>query len=87
VIWTHNRSLAGQQGISSPISLLASLLSGLFSHLRYECQCDERLKTISEKSTRLTYTALFGELEFLKIETSLIDEMFESVMGEYVFLK
>jgi hypothetical protein len=27
------------------------------------------------------------ELEHLKIETTLIDEMFASVMGEYVFLK
>jgi hypothetical protein len=30
---------------------------------------------------------MFGELEHLKMETRLIDEMFESVMGEYVFLK
>jgi hypothetical protein len=30
---------------------------------------------------------LFGELEHLKIETRLIDEMFASVMGEYVFSK
>ncbi len=50
-----------------------------------ECQCDERLKT--EESTRLSYTGLFGELEHLKIKTRLIDEMFVSVMGEYVFLK
>jgi hypothetical protein len=28
-----------------------------------------------------------GELEHLKIETRLIDEMFPSVMDEYVFLK
>ncbi len=53
----------------------------------YECRCDERLKTKSEKSTRLSYTGLFGELEHLKIEARLIDEMFVSVMGEYVFLK
>ncbi len=53
----------------------------------YECRCDERLKTKSEKSTRLTYTGLFGELEHLKIKTRLINEMFASVMGEYVFLK
>ena len=39
----------------------------------YEYRCDERLKT--------------KELEHLKIETRLIDEMFTSVMGEYVFLK
>ena len=40
----------------------------------------------------LGYTGLFGELEHLKLEnlkikTRLIDEMFASVMGEYVFLK
>jgi hypothetical protein len=35
----------------------------------------------------LTYTRLLGELEHLKIKTRLIDEMFVSVMGEYVFLK
>ncbi len=53
----------------------------------YECRCDERLKTKAEESTRLAYTGLLGELEHLKIETRLIDEMFASVMGEYVFLK
>jgi hypothetical protein len=53
----------------------------------YECRCDERPKTKSEKSTHLTYTGFLGELEHLKIETRLIDEMFVSVMGEYVFLK
>ncbi len=53
----------------------------------YECRCDERLKTKDEKSTRLTYTGFLGELEHLKIKTRLIDEMFTSVMGEYVFLK
>jgi hypothetical protein len=47
----------------------------------------ERLKTKTEKSTRLVYTGLYGELEHLKIKTRLIDEMFVSVMGEYVFLK
>jgi hypothetical protein len=46
-----------------------------------ECRCDERLKTESEKSTRLGYTGLLGELEHLKIKTRLIDEMFASVMG------
>ncbi len=53
----------------------------------YECRCDERLKTKAEESTRLGYTGLLVELEHLKIETTLIDEMFPSVMGEYVFLK
>jgi hypothetical protein len=38
-------------------------------------------------STRLSYTGLLGGLEHLKIETSLIDEKFVSVMCEYVFLK
>jgi hypothetical protein len=50
--------------------------------LIYECRCDERLKTKSEGSTRLAYTGLTGGLEHLKIETRLIDERFESVMGE-----
>ena len=53
----------------------------------YECRCDERLKTKAEESTRLASTGLIGELEHLKIKTRLIDEMFASVMGEYVFLK
>jgi hypothetical protein len=44
----------------------------------YECRCDERPKTKSEK----TYDGFLGELEHLKIETRLIDEMFPSVMGE-----
>jgi hypothetical protein len=39
----------------------------------YECRCDERLKTKTEESTRLTYTGLIGELEHLKIKTRLID--------------
>jgi hypothetical protein len=52
----------------------------------YECRCDERLKTKAEKSTRLSYTGLLGEVEHLKIKTRLIDEMFASVMGEYVFI-
>jgi hypothetical protein len=53
----------------------------------YECRCDERLKTKVEESTCLTYTGFLVELEHLKIKTTLIDEMFASVMGEYVFLK
>ena len=52
----------------------------------YECRCDERLKTKVEESTRLTHTGLLGELEHLKIKTRVTDEMFPSVMGEYVFL-
>ncbi len=34
----------------------------------YECQCDERLNTKVEESTRLTHTGLLGELEHLFIE-------------------
>ena len=52
----------------------------------YEFRCDERLKTKVEESTRLACTLLCVELEHLKIETRLIDEMFASEMGEYVFL-
>ena len=54
--------------------------------LIYECRCDERLKAKAEGSTLLTYTRLRGGLEHLKIETRLIDERFESVMGECVIL-
>ena len=46
--------------------------------------CDERLKSKSEGSARLTYSGLLGGLEHLKIETRLIDETFASVMGECV---
>jgi hypothetical protein len=51
-----------------------------------DCRCDERLKTKTKGSTRLTYTGLSGGLEHLKIETRLIEEMFTSGMGEYVCL-
>ncbi len=51
-----------------------------------ECRCDERLKTRVEESTLLGCPRLVTELEHLKIETRLIDEMFVSEMGEYVFL-
>ncbi len=55
--------------------------------LIYEGRCDESLKGKPEESTRLTYTGLCGELEHLKIETRLIDEMFSSVMGECVIVR
>ena len=63
-----------------------SIKRELKRRLIYEYRCDERLKTKVEESTRLTYTRLIGELEHLKIKTRLIDEMFPSVMGAYVFL-
>ncbi len=49
----------------------------------YECRCDKRLKFRVEESTRLACTQLVGELEHLKTETRLIDEMFASEMGEW----
>ena len=52
----------------------------------YEFRYDERLKTKVEESTLLVFTLLCTELEHLKIETRLTDEMFVSEMGEYVFL-
>ena len=61
------------------------LLARLLKRLIYEYRCDERLKTKNEKTTRLGHTGLVVELEHLKIKTRLIDGMFESVMGEYVF--
>ena len=50
--------------------------------LIYECRCDERLKGKGEGSTRFVYTGFRGGLEHPKRETRLIDEKFESVMGE-----
>ena len=51
----------------------------------HEYQCDKRLKSKSEGSTRLGYTGLRGGLEHLKIETRLIDtERVASVMGDCV---
>jgi hypothetical protein len=43
-----------------------------------------RLKDKDEGSTRFTYTGLRGGLEHLKIDTRIIDEKFESVLGECV---
>jgi hypothetical protein len=50
----------------------------------YDCRSDERLKPQDDESTCLAYTGLLEELEYLKIETWLIDEKFASVMGECV---
>ena len=41
-------------------------------------------KPKDDESTCLTYTGLFEELEYIKIEKRLIDEKFASVMGECV---
>ena len=40
----------------------------------YGYRCDERLKTNVGKSTRLSCTPLYAELEHLKIETRLTSE-------------
>ena len=61
-----------------------SLKRELKTKPKYEFRYDERLKTKVEKSTLLTCTQLVAELEHLKIE-ALIDEIFASEMGEYVF--
>jgi hypothetical protein len=59
-----------------------SIKRELKRRLIYEYRCDERLKTKTEESTRLTDTGLVVELEHLKIQTRLIDEKFASVRGE-----
>jgi hypothetical protein len=48
----------------------------------YECRCDERLQTKTNRFTRLSYTGLVVELEHLKIKTRLTNEKFASVKGE-----
>ena len=70
-----------------PIVYYESRKGDLKTRPIYESRYDERLKTKDEKSTRLGSTGLVRELEHLKIKSRLIDEMFVSVMGEYVFLK
>jgi hypothetical protein len=51
--------------------------------LMYECRWDERLKV---NLRDFTYTVLCGGLEHTKIETRLINERCESVMGEFVIV-
>ena len=58
----------------------------LNTRLIYECRCDEKLKDKDEGSRHLTYTGLSGGLDYLKIETRLIDERFASVMGVCVIV-
>ncbi len=47
----------------------------------YDCRCDERLKPKDDESTCLAYTGLLEELEYLKIDTRLIDEKFAKERG------
>ena len=49
-----------------------------------EYRCYERLNTETEGMTRLSYTKVSGELEYLKTKTSLKDDSFECVMDECV---
>jgi len=42
----------------SPFVYYESVKRELKRRLIYECRCDERLKTKTEESTRLTYTGL-----------------------------
>ena len=60
-----------------------SLKRALKTKTIYGYQCDERLKTNVEESTRLACTPLCAELEHLKIETRLTSETPVSEMGEY----
>jgi hypothetical protein len=59
-----------------------SIKRELKRRLIYEYRCDERRKTKTEESTRLTDTGLVVELEHIKIKTRLIDEKFASVRDE-----
>jgi hypothetical protein len=56
----------------------------LKTRLINDCRYDERLKPKDDESTCLVYTGFLEELEYLKIETRLIDEKIASVMGECV---
>ncbi len=46
------------------------------------CRCYEGLQPNTKEFTHLSYTELVLALEYLKIETRLITEMFANVMGE-----
>ena len=78
--------LIGEMFASEMVVYYESLKRELKTKRIYEFRCDERLKTRVEESTRLACPRLVAELEHLKIETRLIDEIFASEMGEYVFL-
>ena len=76
----------GITGTSAFVVYYESLKRELKTKTIYGFRCDEGLKTKVEESTRLACTLLCAELEHLKIETRLIDEMLASEMGEYVFV-
>jgi hypothetical protein len=58
--------------------IIESIKGELKTRPIYDCRCDERLKPKDDESTCLTYTGFLEEQEYLKIETRLIDEKFES---------
>jgi hypothetical protein len=66
------------------IIIIKSIKGELKTRPIYDCRCDERLEPKDDESTCLEYTGLIEELEYLKIETRLIDEKFASVMVECV---
>jgi hypothetical protein len=64
------------------LKLVTKTIKEIKRRLIYEYRYDERLKTKNEESTRFTDTGLVVELEHLKRNTRLKDEMFVSVKGE-----
>ena len=51
---------------------------------RSGCRCNETLQAKTDESKCLAYAGLLGDLEHLTIETRVIGERFECVMGECV---
>ncbi len=64
--------------------IIKSIKRELKTRTIYDCRYDERLEPTYDEFTCLAYTGLLEELEYLNIETRLIDEKFASVMGECV---
>jgi hypothetical protein len=62
-------------------------LIGIVTHIVDTLAQIKPTESLDQSTVKVGRHGLFGELEHLKIETRLIDEMFTSVMGEYVFLK
>ncbi len=60
---------------------------GIVTHITETLVKIKPTESLDQSTVKFGRHVLFGELEHLKIETRLTDEMFSSVMGEYVFLK
>ncbi len=68
MIWTHNRSISGQQqSISRPVSLLTDLLTGLFSHLRLFGGL-EHLKIDLTRLIDKRFPSVMGECEIVTLK-------------------